>query len=123
MNAVKHQTGESLSGFRPVVIGVAAMLVFCAAADAKPHAGTKQTAAVSAKKKTHHVTKTVAAPAPQHHATVQNAPPTPPSAPPPQLEPLDMSHAVPVNQAGALPNTKDRYNSFRAKFRRTNPPC
>jgi septal ring factor EnvC (AmiA/AmiB activator) len=91
-----------------------AALVFCAAADAKPHADTKQTAAVAPKKKTHHTAKNAAAPAPSHHTAAKAAPPS-------QAEPLDMSHAVPVNQAGALPSTKDRYKQLQGEIQKNKP--
>jgi septal ring factor EnvC (AmiA/AmiB activator) len=95
------------------------MLVLCAAADAKPHAGTKQTTVVTPKKKIHHAAKTVATPVPQRHAPAKAPPPAPP--PPPQLAPLDMSHAVPVNNAGALPSTTDRYKQLQGEIQKNKP--
>jgi septal ring factor EnvC (AmiA/AmiB activator) len=92
------------------------MLVLCAAADAKPH--PKQTTVVTPKKKTHHTVKTVATPAPQRHTPTRA--PTPPP-PPPQLAPLDMSHAVPVNSAGALPSTTDRYKQLQGEIQKNKP--
>jgi septal ring factor EnvC (AmiA/AmiB activator) len=96
------------------VIGVSAMLVFCAAADAKPHVAAKHVAAVTPKKKAHHTAKAAVAPAP--HTVAKAALP-----PPPPLEPLDMSHAVPVNQVGALPSTKDRYKQLQGEIQKNKP--
>jgi septal ring factor EnvC (AmiA/AmiB activator) len=94
------------------------MLVFCAAADAKPHVHAKQTAAITPKKNPHHPAKAAAPPVPPHHATAKPAPPPPPTPP---IEPLDMSHAVPVNQAGALPSTSDRYKQLQTEIQKSKP--
>jgi septal ring factor EnvC (AmiA/AmiB activator) len=95
------------------------MLVFCAAAGAKPHETAKQTVTVPAKNKTHHAaTKSAAKPTPQQHPVVAKAPPPPP---PPPMAPLDMSHAVPVNQVGALPSTKDRYKQLQGEIQKNKP--
>jgi murein hydrolase activator len=86
--------------------------VFCASADAKPHHDAKPaTATAPAKKK--HTAKTVVAPAPQHLVAVKKAPP-------PQIE-LDMSHAVPVNQIGTMPSTKDRYQQLQGEIQKNKP--
>jgi septal ring factor EnvC (AmiA/AmiB activator) len=87
--------------------------VFCAAADAKPHVDKKQTTEIAPKKKAHHVAKPTVPPA--HHTTAKAA------APPTQVEPIDMSHAVPVNQAGALPSTKDRYKQLQGEIQKNKP--
>jgi len=81
-------------------------LGICAGADAKsPHAG--KPAATTSK---HHSTKT-----PQvHKAAIV-------TATPPTDAPLDLSHAVPLDQSGKLPSTSDRYQNLQSQIRKNKP--
>jgi septal ring factor EnvC (AmiA/AmiB activator) len=92
--------------------------VFCASANAKPHHDAQQTAATAAKKKVHHAAKTVTPAKPRVAKAIPTAAPPPA---PSQVEPIDMSHAVPVNQIGVMPSTKDRYKQLQGEIQKNKP--
>jgi septal ring factor EnvC (AmiA/AmiB activator) len=90
-------------------VGVTALLALCVCtgANAKPE----------------HPEKPVTA-APKHHtAKPHNIGPTlverPPAAP--SDAPLDLSHAVPLDQSGRLPSTSDRYQTLQSQIRKNKP--
>lgn len=62
-----------------------------------------------AQARTHHAEKAAKTPHPKAQ-----------SAPLPE-EPLDLSHAVPLDQYGTLPSTSDRYQSLQSQIRKTKP--
>ena len=83
------------------------MLGVCTSAGAKPH----------------HAEKPVAA-KPNHHAAAHAVTPHTAVAVKPQPQedtPLDLSHAVPLDQSGKLPSTSDRYQKLQSEIRKTKP--
>ena len=76
---------------------------------AKHHAAAKKTVAITH----HHVTPPL-----KPQITTVAAPP--PASPQPEA-PLDLTHAVPLDQYGKLPSTQDRYKNLQNEIQKTKP--
>jgi septal ring factor EnvC (AmiA/AmiB activator) len=77
-----------------------------------------------AQAKPRHAEKPVAAALKHHPAKPQEAPrqrPLEPQAAPLLDTPLDLSHAVPLDQSSKLPSTSDRYQNLQSQIRKNNP--
>ena len=77
-----------------------------------------------AQAKPRHAEKPVAAALKHHPAKPQEAPrqrPLEPQAAPLLDTPLDLSHAVPLDQSSKLPSTSDRYQNLQSQIRKNKP--
>jgi len=83
-------------------------LSICTGAEAKSQHAEKPAATASK----HHSVKTAQA----HKAATVTPPPTPLAD-----TPLDLSHAVPLDQSSKLPSTSDRYQNLQSQIRKNKP--
>jgi septal ring factor EnvC (AmiA/AmiB activator) len=102
--------------------GLAAILL-AVSAQAKPHHDTKPPAPA----KSHHGVKPVTAAKTHHIVKPRTASKPPqsvaapaPAAPEPPIV-TDMSRAVPLDQAGKLPSTQDRFNTLKTQIQKNKP--
>jgi septal ring factor EnvC (AmiA/AmiB activator) len=82
-------------------------LGICAGAEAKPQHAEKPSATASK----HHSAKT----------QIHKAPTAMPRPAPLADTPLDLSHAVPLDQSSRLPSTSDRYQNLQSQIRKNKP--